>query len=141
VKIPPSNTVLTLTLFSAFIHALSDLLNNRNAIAIIATHSPVVIQELPSSCVWQVYRTGSAVSLQRTELETFGENVGVLTREIFGLEAVKSGFHDLLAKLVINGGSYEEILLSKQDSKLAGRNWKARQPTIQNVRQLVNSIQ
>ena len=34
-------------LLSALIRALSDLLVSRNAIAIIATHSPVVLQEVP----------------------------------------------------------------------------------------------
>jgi predicted ATP-dependent endonuclease of OLD family len=32
-------------LLSAFIRALSDLLYDRNGVAIIATHSPVVLQE------------------------------------------------------------------------------------------------
>lgn len=38
-------------LLSAFTRALSDLLVNRNGVAIIATHSPVVLQEVPKSCV------------------------------------------------------------------------------------------
>ncbi|PJN92350.1 hypothetical protein CNY89_30455, partial [Amaricoccus sp. HAR-UPW-R2A-40] len=40
----------------------------------------------------------------------FGENVGTLTREIFGLEVEKSGFHTLLYEAVSKGGSYNEIL-------------------------------
>lgn len=43
-------------------------------------------------------------------IETFGENAGVLTREVFGLEVIKSGFHDLLARAVAEGGTYDEIL-------------------------------
>lgn len=34
-------------LLSAFVRALSELLVNRNGVAIIATHSPVVLQEVP----------------------------------------------------------------------------------------------
>jgi predicted ATPase len=41
-------------LLSAFIRALSDLLISRNALAIIATHSPVVLQEVPKSCLWNI---------------------------------------------------------------------------------------
>ena len=33
---------------------------------------------------------------ERPEIETFGENVGVLTREVFGFEVTDSGFHRLL---------------------------------------------
>ena len=47
--------------------------------------------------------------VERPEIETFAENVGVLTREVFGLEVSKSGFHELLAQSVATGKSYEEI--------------------------------
>lgn len=97
-------------LLSAFTRALSDLLINRNAIAIIATHSPVVLQEVPKSCVWILRRTRLTSNADRPENETFGENVGVLTREVFGLEVSKSGFHKLLEQSVLEGNDYDEIL-------------------------------
>jgi len=96
-------------LLSAFTRALSDLLINRNGVAIIATHSPVVLQEVPKSCVSILRRTRLISNVDRPENETFAENVGVLTREVFGLEVSKSGFHDLLAGSVNEGKSYEEI--------------------------------
>lgn len=102
-------------LLSAFIRALSDLLDNRNGIAIIATHSPVVLQEIPKNCVWKIERTGQAVQAYRPNIETFGENVGVLTREVFGLEVIKSGFHNLLNKNVEHGKTYDEILQEFND--------------------------
>ncbi len=85
-------------LLSAFIRTLSDLLDNRNGVAIIATHSPVVLQEIPKSCVLKIERTGKITEAFRPNIETFGENVGVLTREVFGLEVLNSGFYDLLTK-------------------------------------------
>jgi predicted ATPase len=97
-------------LLSAFVRALSDLLINRNGVGIIATHSPVVLQEVPRSCVWKVRRTNVRVEADRPELETFGENVGILTREIFGLEVTDSGFHKILRDAVAGGGEYSEIL-------------------------------
>lgn len=97
-------------LLSAFIRALSELLHDRNAVSIIATHSPVVLQEVPKSSAWKINRVGLVTVPRRPDIETFGENVGVLTREVFGLEVVKSGFHDLLVKSVENGLSYESIL-------------------------------
>lgn len=97
-------------LLSAFIRALSELLYDRNGVSIIATHSPVVLQEIPKSCAWKMNRTGSVSDYKRPKIETFGENVGVLTREIFGLEVVKSGFHGLLVKSAESGKSYEDIV-------------------------------
>ena len=96
-------------LLSAFTRALSDLLVNRNGVAIIATHSPVVLQEVPKSCVLILRRTRLITNVDRPESETFAENVGILTREVFGLEVSKSGFHKLLANSVAEGKSYEEV--------------------------------
>lgn len=97
-------------LLSAFTRALSELLTARNAVALIATHSPVVLQEVPRSCVWKINRFRDSTRAERPEMETFGENVGSLTREIFGLAVGKSGFHDLLAKAVEQIGDFDEIL-------------------------------
>ena len=97
-------------LLSAYTRALSDLLVDRNAVAIIATHSPVVLQEVPKNCVWKLERTRNEGKSYRPESETFGENVGVLTREVFGLEVTKSGFHALLADSVQSGKSFDEIM-------------------------------
>lgn len=97
-------------LLSAFIRALSDLLVNRNGVAIVATHSPVILQEVPKSCVWKLRRSGAFVAAERPELETFGENVGILTREVFGLEVTNSGFHRLIADSVLGDRSYEDVL-------------------------------
>lgn len=97
-------------LLSAFIRALSNLLTSRNGIAIIATHSPVVLQEVPKSCAWKISRYGSISNIVRPKIETFGENVGVLTRDVFGLEVENSGFYDLLKKSVESGKNFNEIM-------------------------------
>jgi predicted ATPase len=97
-------------LLSAFIRALSDLLFNRNGVSIIATHSPVVLQEVPKSCVWKLHRIGVEAKTERPEIETFGENVGVLTREVFGLEVARSGFHKMLSDAADAELSYEAAL-------------------------------
>lgn len=102
-------------LLSAFIRALSELLYNRNGVAIIATHSPVVLQEIPKSCVWKINRIGNVSSCFRPEIETFGENVGILTREVFGLEVIKSGFHYLLKQSVESDKTFQEIIEEYDD--------------------------
>lgn len=97
-------------LISAFVRALSDLLIDRNGVAITATHSPVVLQEVPASCVWVLNRSGKSVRADRPEIETFGENVSTLTREVFNLEVVNSGFHRLISDAAEQGLSYQAIL-------------------------------
>lgn len=101
-------------LLSAFMRSLTELLENRNAAAIVVTHSPVVLQEVPSNCVWKIGMNGSSISALRPESETYGENVGTLTQEIFGLEVTASGFHRTLAEaideVVEDGGGFNEVL-------------------------------
>ena len=97
-------------LLSAFVRALSDLLINRNGVAIIATHSPVVLQEVPRSCVYKINRLGQLTTVERPQLETFGENVGTLTDDVFGLEVTATGFHRMLWEAANRRGSYEDAL-------------------------------
>ncbi|KFE97086.1 AAA family ATPase [Chryseobacterium luteum] len=94
-------------LLSSFIRAVSDLLIERNAVGIIATHSPVILQEVPKSCIWKLRRNGNDTFVERLEIESFGENVGILTQEIFGLEVTDSGFHKILKDLVKETNSYQ----------------------------------
>lgn len=97
-------------LLSAFVRALSDLLNNRNGVAIVATHSPVVLQEVPAECTWQLERHNTLMIAQRPEAETFAENVGILTHRVFGLEVEEAGFYNLLRDTVIEEGDYEKVM-------------------------------
>lgn len=97
-------------LLAAFIRSLSDLLVQRNGVGIIATHSPVVLQEIPKSCVWKLRRTGSNAKVERLEIESFGENVGILTSEVFGLEVTHSGFHKMLSDSANKNDTLEEAI-------------------------------
>jgi len=99
-------------LLSAFTRALSELLVNRNGVAIVATHSPVVLQEVPKDAVWILNREGEFSSFNRPRIETFGENVGILTREVFRLELTDSGYHSLLKEEVKQNVDYESVLNS-----------------------------
>lgn len=97
-------------LLSAFVRALSELLISTNGVAIIATHSPVILQEVPKSCVWKLRRIGAEAISERLSTETFGENVGILTNEVFGLEVMNSGFYTLLDKVAQEKENYNEVL-------------------------------
>lgn len=97
-------------LVSAFIRALSKLLIFRNGVGIIATHSPVIVQEVPKKCVWLLRRANNKLVADRPKIETFGENLGVLTSEIFGFEITNSGFHKMLNDIATKENSYDDVL-------------------------------
>jgi ABC-type cobalamin/Fe3+-siderophores transport system ATPase subunit len=94
---------------AAFIRCLSDLLAQKNGVAILATHSPVMLQEVPASCVWMMFRDGTNVQYERPQIETFAENVGSLTREVFRIEVTDSGYHTLLKTAVAESTSLEAV--------------------------------
>lgn len=102
-------------LLSAFMRALSDLLIDRNGVAVVATHSPVILQEVPRSCVWNIFRRGNHTRVGRPKRQTFGENIGILTGEVFGLEVTQSGFHNMLNKESNVADSVDEVLAKFDD--------------------------
>lgn len=97
-------------LLSSMIRGISKMLIKRNSVAIISTHSPIVLQEIPKSCVWILNREEDYLQGNRPQVETFGTNVGVLTNEVFGYEVKKSGFNALLRKVVAENNTYDEVL-------------------------------
>lgn len=96
-------------LLSALIRLLSTLLAECNGAAIIATHSPVVLQETPKRCVTVLYRDGDTVTSERPERETFGENVSVLTRSAFNLELSRTGYVNLIQQMVDKYRYFDDI--------------------------------
>lgn len=103
-------------LLSAFIRAFSYLLMDRNGVAIISTHSPVILQEVPRNCVWALRRQESSLTAERLPVETFGSSIGLLTSQVFGLEVTESGFHKLISEAVEKYGDYNQIIQEFQGS-------------------------
>ncbi|WP_301365738.1 AAA family ATPase [Streptomyces xanthophaeus] len=97
-------------LVAAFMRALPDLLAERSGLAIVATHSPVALQEIPAHCVWKLRRYGQQLGSDRTRIETYGENVGMLTHWVFGVEVAEAGFLSELRCLVERGYSFEAVM-------------------------------
>ncbi len=96
-------------LLSALIRALSYLLIDRNGVAIISTHSPVVLQEIPKDCVWKLRRVGERQIAERPAIQTFGANAGTLISEVFGLEVTKSGFHKMIEDAVEESDDFDDV--------------------------------
>lgn len=115
VLIDEPETHLHPPLLSTYIRTLSFLLLRKNAVAIIATHSPIVLQEVPKECVSKISRTAENMFFDNVTLETFATNTDSLTREVFGLEVIKTGFYSLIESELEE--SFEDTL-EKFDGKL-----------------------
>lgn len=97
-------------LLSSLILCLTDLLARKNAMSIVATHSPVVLQEIPKECVLVISGKDKAKKARPPRIETYGEDISALTHEVFGLEVEDSGFYRTLKELASRFDDYDEAL-------------------------------
>ena len=86
-----------------------DLLAERNSFAIVATHSPIVVQQALASSVFILRRSGSHPSIGRPSFETFGANLTEIVREVFEDRAGDRSYQNVLRQLWEEYGSVEEV--------------------------------
>ncbi|OAE42039.1 hypothetical protein A7J57_01350 [Agrobacterium tumefaciens] len=96
-------------LTAALMHSVRLILTEVNACCVVSTHSPVVLQETLARHVRFVERMGDRVEIKSAVRETFGENVGILTYDAFGLTAASTDFHEALDLLVRSDEDITEI--------------------------------
>jgi len=103
---------------SQLINSIYSLVEEFESYCIIATHSPLVIRELPSRSVFVVEKNENRPLVRRIGLESFGGNLSVLTEDIFGnKEIIKK--HELIVRdLVDEGLSYDQIMQILQFSEI-----------------------
>jgi predicted ATPase len=99
VLIDEPETHLHPPLVAALLRAIQALLEEHGSFAIAATHSPVVVQELPATYVRVIERYGNLVTLRPPEIETFAENIGAITRHVFSLDSSATDYQGVLAAL------------------------------------------
>lgn len=88
---------------------LYKLLEEFNSYAIIATHSPLIIQEIPSKYVLILSRLDNVLSVRRPEIECFGDNVTTITNDVFDVSGTESNYKTVLKNLS-KKLSFEEVL-------------------------------
>lgn len=88
---------------------LHEIVEREKAFAILATHSPLVIREIPSKNVQRFERFGSVVGSAELESECLGEDISELTRQIFETVAISSPYKDILRGLA-EEYTFEEAL-------------------------------
>jgi energy-coupling factor transporter ATP-binding protein EcfA2 len=78
---------------------LTRILQTYESYAVVATHSPIVIQEIPAKRVIVLQRNGNLTEANTLRLETFGESISELTRHVFGTIDVDSLYRHTLKEL------------------------------------------
>jgi hypothetical protein len=96
VLIDEPETHLHPPLLAAFLRSIRVCLETFDGYAIIATHSPVVLQETPARYVHVLRRIGQMNRTDAPMVETFGESIGVITEQVFSLGDGTTDWHGTL---------------------------------------------
>ena len=92
------------------VNTIYELVNEFESYCILATHSPLIIRELPSKNVFVIERQGATASIRKIGIESFGENLTTLTEEVFGNRSVSKQYKKIIDELVGKYESFEEIV-------------------------------
>lgn len=97
---------LMTTLFSV----ISGILSEFNSFAIIATHSPIIVQQVPSRYISVIGRERSTPLVGRPLIECFGENLSEISRSVFVAVENDRDYESVLEKLLkSNNGNVDKV--------------------------------
>jgi predicted ATPase len=83
-------------LLSSFLSFLQQLLEKKSSYAIIATHSPIVLQSIPRYFVNVIERFGNSPKISRLSEECFGESLGKIFLSVLSLDSTERDYHKIL---------------------------------------------
>ncbi|WP_404460853.1 AAA family ATPase [Sutcliffiella horikoshii] len=84
---------------SNFMRMIYEILTVFKSYAIISTHSPLIIQEIPSRYVRVFNRIGNYPYISTPSIECFGENITNITNDVFDVREFESNYKSHLRKL------------------------------------------
>lgn len=84
---------------SNLIPAINEMLLMLNAYSIIATHSPIILQQIPSKFVRVFDNYSGQLTTRTLELETLGESLSTITNEVFNTFESEQPYKDILKRL------------------------------------------
>ncbi len=85
------------------------LLEHFNSYAIFSTHSPLILQEVPSRYITILDRVENLLTVRKADIECFGNNVSDIIFDAFDVSNEESNYKSVLSGLS-QTMSYEEIL-------------------------------
>jgi len=87
------------TALSHLVRSLHDLLEEYDSLGIICTHSPIVVQEIPSKHVFVFERKGNTPYVRRLGFESFGENLTNITEGVFETIDIEANYKKVFKKM------------------------------------------
>jgi predicted ATPase len=117
------------SLVARFIRSLNKLLDLRKAFAVLATHSPIILQETPSRFVTVLKMQNGESVTSPAGFETFGESIDSITDRLFETDFRSSHWKSVLNQMARNGLGISDVeqRVSGQPLSLVARTFYAYQ--------------
>jgi len=88
------------SLMTTLVSELLRILKLFNSYAIIATHSPIIAQQVPSRSIRIIARVGDFVEVTKPDIECFGENLSEISNVLFETREYERDYTDIIDKLM-----------------------------------------
>lgn len=98
------------TLEIQFVQMLKDILVSFNSKALLATHSEVIVREMPADCVHVLQRTDDGLVIRHPPFQTFGGDIQRISSYVFGDNVLSKPFEQWLANKLEVLGSPEALI-------------------------------
>lgn len=82
-------------MLSFMMREIQQSIRKTHSIMFVATHSPVILQELFARNIFVVRRDGETLTFRNPVTETYGENFGYINRLVFDLNSDISNYHQV----------------------------------------------
>jgi ABC-type multidrug transport system ATPase subunit len=92
-----------------FMRMFYEILERFNSYAILSTHSPIILQEIPSKYIRVFTRIDNTPLIHPPSLECFGENISNITNDVFEIREHESNYK-MYFKFLSNRFSDEQII-------------------------------
>lgn len=94
---------------SNFYHCIVKILKETRSFCIMATHSPIIVQETPSKYINVLTKVGSNIKSKRPVSETLGQGLSSIINEVFKVDYDDLSFFETLQTFKEIGLSIEEL--------------------------------
>ena len=92
------------SLVKSYVRSIIEIITKMNGICVMATHNPLILQELQTNCVVitsihnKEYRL---TDLSEKGINSYGENTNILNNVVFGVDVQNTGYYQYLNSLSI----------------------------------------
>lgn len=93
------------SLAKSYIRAIIQIITRMNGICVVATHNPLILQELQTKCIKITTKRKDCFEIKNLadfNINSYGESVTVLNSTVFGIDIQNTGYYQYLTSLNID---------------------------------------